>query len=291
MLMLPREVRDEIYTLILSSRATPPAFPADAGPRYSETVSLGRNVLYPVPSPINDPSSALSQCCRQLRQELRELKGNRHLTNGITYRLDAMLQRCRLWLTWTNFPFPAMEMGHLEVNLRLFDIKSGGGLFWGDGGPGRNFIVLFRALDRLLHHGPHFLYNRKSEQGMKIGTLTINVLFGYGKAARPTKVDTEAKCKQYDERVRRRIFRSIHWNLSRVVDCGLLSEKVQTLRVCDGDVVKEYSTAGIPPSTRPPETWQDYGFAWGMDKDMTYHHVDSRVFCLPQKEIEKTEET
>ncbi|KAL8942511.1 MAG: hypothetical protein Q9216_001612 [Gyalolechia sp. 2 TL-2023] len=282
---LPREIRDEIYASVLSVPAAPPVSPADAGVRYMEKVkwrSRDRNIFYPLPSTCSGPTPALSHCNRLLRQELYELITNHRITRSATYELDVMLQGCRLWPTWTKLPYPAANMEHLEVNLRIFDVRRGGGLFWGCGGPGLAFVVLFRALDRLLHHGPRFLYKKGAIQSLDIDTLTINVLHGYGTVARPTdkgfkdREDPELRCTRLVEHNQEKIYQNICTHLYSVVRAGLLSGKVQTLNIRDGDKVESYTTNGVTPNFMPCERWKRYGFVWGVDEKMEAEKVESR---------------
>ena len=90
-----------------------------------------------------------------------------------------------LWPTWTKPPKSLVKVEHLDVNLRLFDVTRGGKLFWASGGPGVTLVVLFRLLNRLLHHGPRFLYKSGENQDFDIQTRTLNVLPGYGKVLCP----------------------------------------------------------------------------------------------------------
>ncbi|KAI4181795.1 MAG: hypothetical protein L6R41_006398 [Letrouitia leprolyta] len=291
LLTLPSEIRNQIYILVHDASAAPPKSPADAGPRYLEAVKgFGRrSVLYPIPSIRNESILALSLCSRQLKQELHEIISNPSNIKNTTHELDLMLQGCRIWPTWTNLSYPVAEMEHLKVNLRLFDVKSGGGLFWGCGGPGLTFVVLFRAMNRLLHHGPHFLYSRKTMSPMKIGTFTLNVLHGYGTTPTPTDNmfkshdDPELKCKDFIVLEQSRIYDHIRSHLQQVVASGLLTGKIQTVQICDGEGIKALSTVGITPSNEPTDEWLDYGFIWGVDKDMKVEKVESKDVCLHQR--------
>ncbi|KAL9627850.1 MAG: hypothetical protein Q9204_006289 [Flavoplaca sp. TL-2023a] len=106
---LPREIRDAIYDLVLNSPRTPPSCPQQAGVRYEEVVETEwfdhetGNVLYPSPTSDHGSGSALSQVNRQLRQESHDFITNPNLTRSVAYKLDAMLQGPRLWLSWTAF--------------------------------------------------------------------------------------------------------------------------------------------------------------------------------------------
>ncbi|KAI4228711.1 MAG: hypothetical protein L6R36_001401 [Xanthoria steineri] len=285
-LQLPRELRDDIYTLLLNPLADPPPSPKAAGIRYRELVTSQSHlndkcIFYPPPLSRNGPAAALSQCNRQLRQELNDLVTSPHRTKAVTCTIDVMLQRCLLWPTWTSLPPPVPIVDHLGINLRLFDVKYGRGLFWCYDRPGATFVVLFRALNRLLHHGPGFLYEDGESQKLKINTLTINVLHGYGTVAGPDDAlflerdDPELECEQFMERDREQIHDFISQQLHQVVSHGLLSEQIQTLRVCDGDRVQTFATEGIPLTATPPDEWIRWGFDWGVDEMMKVEKVES----------------
>ncbi|CAL8584278.1 hypothetical protein XPA_009882 [Xanthoria parietina] len=285
-LQLPRELRDDIYTLLLNSLADPPASPKAAGIRYREVVTSRTHlndkcIFYPPPLSRNGPAAALSQCNRQLRQELNDLVTSSHRTKDVTCTVDVMLKSCLLWPTWTSLPPPVATVDHLEINLRLFDLKCGRGLFWCYGEPGATFVVLFRALNRLLHHGPRFLYKDGESQSLKINTLTINVLHGYGTVTQPDHIwflerdDLELQYERSVERDREQIYDFISQRLQQVVSHGLLSEQIQILRVCDGDTVQKFATEGVPLTATPPDEWIRWGFDWGVDEMMKVEKIES----------------
>ncbi|KAL8756567.1 MAG: hypothetical protein Q9199_002848 [Rusavskia elegans] len=285
LLTLPREVRDEIYTLLLDSSNVPPSSPGERGLRYKEAVEDGvfnnRIIFYPPPTIWKGPTSALLQCNRQLRHEIVDFTVKTYQNKGGKCELDVMLKGCMLWPTWTKLVHSVAKMEHLEVKLRLFDVKRGRGLFWGDGGPGLTFVVFFRLLNRLVHHGPRFLYNEQENQSLKIQTLTLNVLPGYGEVLGPDdrrskdQKDPGAKRKERLKQEYKRIYQHICSSVSQVVGEGLLSEKIQTLKVCYGDKVAVYNTDGITPSTSPSDEWKEWGFVWGVDERMKVEKIDS----------------
>ncbi|KAL8654149.1 MAG: hypothetical protein Q9226_003547 [Calogaya cf. arnoldii] len=290
---LPREVRDEIYTLVLNSPAPPPVSPKEAGPRYRAKVKDSwnierydpRSVFYPLPTKHVGTVTALAQCNRQLRKELQDFGTSSYLTKNLTYEIDAMLQGERLWLTWTNLPYPATKIDHLGVNLRLFDIYTGRGLFWGFDGPGTTFIVLYRALNRLLNHGPGFFYEHGENHRLKIDILTKNVLHGNREGPQPDPGVSHKRLIQE----RKKIYRFICQELHHVVLQGLLSERVRTLRVSDGDAVRTFTTDGIEPRAEATNEWIQWGFHWGVDDVMNVAKVESSNFCLSTKEAGQVE--
>ncbi|KAL8727193.1 MAG: hypothetical protein Q9166_006230 [cf. Caloplaca sp. 2 TL-2023] len=298
---LPREVRDSIYTLVLSTPTDPLSSPREAGLRYKEEVGGGwdiRCVFYPPPSTFHGPASALSQCSHKIRQEVSELVTKRSLTKGVTYELDVMLKGGMLWPTWINLPYPVTKMDHLQANLRLFDVRDGDGLFWGAGGPGLTFVVLFSLLNRLLHHGPRFLYKKGMTQGLEIDQLTINVMPGYGKVLQPDdgrfrdEENPMLKCEQHVERDHKRIYQFICRHIDDVVRQGLLFGKVQTLKICLGDTMTEYLVKETTPEATPSAKWRTWGFVWGVDDDMKTEKVESSSFLdhLYRQEHEEQED-
>ncbi|CAL8582082.1 hypothetical protein XPA_007759 [Xanthoria parietina] len=285
LLTLPREIRDEIYTLLLNSSNVPPTSPEETGLRYREAVEddvfSHRNVFYPPPTTWKGHTSALLQCNRQLRQEIVDATASARLQQGGTCKLDVMLKGCMLWPTWTKLLHPTGKMEHLEVNLRLFDVNGGGGLFWGCGGPGLTFVVLFRLLNRLLHHGPRFLYDERDNQSLEIQTLTLNVLRGSGEMLGPNDrpfedlEDPAVKLKRRLEHEYKKIYQYICSSVGQVVRAGLLTDKIQTLEVCYGDAVTLFATDDIAPRTTPSDEWEEWGFVWGVDEGMKVEKVNS----------------
>ena len=280
---LPREIRDDIYNLLLNWPNDPPGSPAAAGLRYREVVGTwgDRSVFYPPPTTYCEPASALSQCSRQIRQELYELVTNGNLTKSVTYKLDVMLKGCMLWPTWANLPYPVRKMDHLQADLRLFDVKDGSGLFWGAGGPGLVFLVLFSLLNRLLHHGPRFIHKEGEVRGLEVDMLTINMLPGYGEVLRPDDdrfgddPDAVQKCEDYIKRDHDRIYMNVCPLVHAVISHGLLSEKVRTVRVCLGSKMEEYRVLPALPDNEPSDKWKRWGFVWGVDHKMKVEKVDS----------------
>ncbi|KAL8986099.1 MAG: hypothetical protein Q9205_000349 [Flavoplaca limonia] len=277
----------EIYSLLLDSSDTPPSSHGETGLRYKEAVAdrvfHNRNIFYPPPAIYREPILALSHSNGQIRQEIVKSIASACLTKCETCELDVMLRGCMLWPTWTKPPISTAKVEYMAVNLRLFDVTRGGGLFWGNGGPGLTFVVLFRLLNRLLHHGPRFLYKDGESQSFEIQTLVLNVLPGYGKVPCPddeyfkNQDDPVVTCKQYVEEEYRRIYQHICGNIHMVIHQGLLSGKIQTLKVCHGDTVRVYSTDGIKPNDTPSTEWESYGFVWGINERMKVEKIDCQT--------------
>ncbi|KAL8771970.1 MAG: hypothetical protein Q9209_002634 [Squamulea sp. 1 TL-2023] len=285
---LPREVRDEIYTFLLLSPIDPPRSPEQAGVRYREDIRdywENRSVLYPPHFANNGPASALSQCNHQLRREILELSTNRSLTKGTKFELDIMLKDCMLWPTWINLYFPVAKMDHLQANLRLFDVKTGAILFWGNGGPGQSFVVLFSLLNRLLYHGPRFIYKEGETKGLKIDVLTLNLLPGYGETLQPDYSDEHPlqACEARIEEETKEILNFMSRHMQDIVNQGLLSCKVKTVRICYRDEIKTYSVDEKTPDAAPSAEWKAYGLVRGVDEGMQIEKVDSFACLEPRR--------
>lgn len=290
LLALPREVRDEIYAILLQSPIAPPPNPKEAGPRYKEQADKGtwdhREVLYPRPSTPRAASSAasLSQCNRQLCQEISALATSPALLKDTTHELDVMLKNTMLWPTWTCLPAPEeLQIRHLRVNLRMFDVVQGSGLFWGDGGPGLAFVPLFRLLNRLLHHGPSFLYPGTIDRGLKIETLSIHLLFCSDNSIdRCGHLDFEKeddpKNGKRSAGHRMRIYGIICSYMGRVVDQGLLFGKVAHLEIHHGYEVESFEIQDRKPDEKEMAEWRSWDFDWGIDEEMRVEKVDSLAY-------------
>ncbi|KAL8865220.1 MAG: hypothetical protein Q9198_009423, partial [Flavoplaca austrocitrina] len=239
---LPREIRDAIYDLVLNSPGTPPSCPQQAGVRYEEVIDTkqcGRelaSILYPSPNSDHGSGSALSQVNRQLRQESRYFITNPYLTSSVTYKLDAMLQGSRLWLSWTSIPHSMSKIDNLKIDLRILDTQDG--VFFSEDSPRLQtvFLLLFRAIDRLLNHGPSFRY-QDDTHGLKVDTLTINLLHKYDKLFRPNEQsmkDRESPKPEdvvTSEAVHLRVNSYLLGRLETLVQLGFFSDKLQNLRV------------------------------------------------------------
>ena len=282
--MLPREIRDQIYRLLVESPVDPPNTPDDAGLRYTETHCYSwtsKCVLYPaIRKRHYGAHMALAQCSKQLRREVLDIAQNFAIIARTPCELDVMLRGSLLWPTWTYLPPSAVNMKHLKVNLRLFDIRDGGELFLAQEGPGTAFVLLFKLLNRLLHHGPNFFYEVATGSGARIELLTLNVLFGYGTCVQPDDImfrydkDPEFSCQRFTEAEYRGIYRRICQELSEVVDQGLLFGKVQRLQVCHEGDTKDFTAIERTLDTAEMKRWRAAGFLWGVDEHMRVQRAD-----------------
>ncbi|KAL9028681.1 MAG: hypothetical protein Q9180_007130 [Flavoplaca navasiana] len=258
---LPREIRDAIYDLVLNSPRTPPSSPQQAGVRYEEVIDIDTkrfgdevaSVLYPSPTSDHGSGSALLQVNRQLRQESRDFITNPHLTSSATYKLDAMLQGPRLWLSWTSFPHSMPKIDNLEIDLRIFDTLDDGHIFWSSNRARTVVILLLRAIDRLLDHGPSFRC-QDDTLGLKIDTLTIYILHRYDKLLRRDEqsMNDHESSKPDDTGTSEEgyVHDLLSSHLREFVRLGLFSGKVQTLRFSSVGALDVYSIRNIEPSSK-----------------------------------------
>ncbi|KAI4275646.1 MAG: hypothetical protein LQ337_003077 [Flavoplaca oasis] len=283
---LPREIRDAIYDFVLNSPRTPPSCPQQAGVRYEEAIEIEdpvhelASVLYPSPNSHHGCASALLQVSRQLRQESHDFITNPHLTSSVTYKLDAMHQGPRLWLSWTTVPHSMSKIENLEIDLRILDPLDARSFLRDAPRPQTVVTLLYRTINRLLNHGPSFRY-QDDTHGLKVDTLTIHLLHRYDKLLRPTKhsMKTRESPKLGDVRTSERDHQGLHFclssRLSRLVWLGFLSGKVQNLKISSRGGTDVYSTRNVENLNWLPDELARYGLKWGFDKEMRVKKVDS----------------
>ena len=287
--LLPREIRDAIYDLVLNSPGTPPSSPQQAGVRYEERFETHwfdnefASVLYPSPNSLHGSGSALSQVNRQLRQESHDFITNPHLTSSVAYKLDAMLQGPRLWLSWTSVPRSVSKIENLDIDLRILDPLDD--RFLSRDAPRRQTVVtlLVRTMDRLLNHGPSFRY-QDDIHGLKVDTLTIHLLHRYDKLFRPTKHSMKTRKIPKLGHIRTGDT-CLSLRLSKLVYLGFLSGKVQNLTISSRGGADVYSTRNIEPLNWLPDELARYDLRWGFDKEMRVKKVYSADLC-PGKDEE-----
>ncbi|KAL8976945.1 MAG: hypothetical protein Q9205_007159 [Flavoplaca limonia] len=278
---LPREIRDEIYDLVLNSPRTPPSCPQQAGVRYEEVIGMKRygcelaSILYPSPNSDHGSGSVLSQVNRQLRQESRDFITNPYLTSSVTSKLDAMLQGPRLWLSWTSVPHSMPKMDNLEIDLRIFDTPDDGGIFCSSIRAQNVVIMLLRAIDLLLDYGPSFRC-QDDALGLKVDTLTIILLHRYDKLFRPDeqwmKDHESSEPDDTETSEEGHVHNLLSSHLGDFVRRGFFSDKVQTLRFSSIGALNVYRPRNIEPSRKR------FFHMWcqlGVDKYMRVEKVNS----------------
>ena len=133
LLMMPREIRDQIYAAFMRTRYSPPKGTRDTNSRCR----LGGGHY-----PRNLGSlSALSQCSRQIRKELKQLCASQGFAKAAVNELDVIVDSSGAYPTWTILAHPEIRrMEHLRVNLRIMNwVRGDRGPFWASGGLGKAY--------------------------------------------------------------------------------------------------------------------------------------------------------
>lgn len=143
---LPRELRDRIYAIVLTSERRPPASPEECGQRWRDVDAsamsicsvpngpeLYRDIWYE-DQPVAIACTGLLSCTRQISQEMVRAieRQNTAGKGGLQCRLDCMVRGERLWPTWIALPVPVKYIRYLEFDVRDFNINdtNGQGAKW-----------------------------------------------------------------------------------------------------------------------------------------------------------------
>jgi len=134
LLTIPREIRALIYTDLRRTPNSPPASPNDVGPRF-ETQVRRSSILVTCLAGERYLEHVHLNLLLVNHQIHTELSGFLNLSHGATpdgvFVLDCMMSKkspCSLWPTWITFPGPVTYIPTLEVDLRVFEYESDGGL-------------------------------------------------------------------------------------------------------------------------------------------------------------------
>ncbi|CAD6588407.1 MAG: hypothetical protein ASARMPREDX12_003406 [Alectoria sarmentosa] len=268
LLTLPLEIRDEIYLAVLQSPSEPPPSPKNVGPRfagYGSEPEWQKCVFYPTNIYPRYACQSLQGCNRQMNSEVREVLA-RHDTSerGMDFKLDLMIQDCRIWPTWTLLPGPITHIRNLEVEMRMFD-NCRGSQFGGDGGPGAIFRPLFHLLSGLFHHGPQFVYKGPFERELHVNTMVFTVWRDEMPGGKFHEDAMEARSLPSVLSMRRRIVQSVWMKMRMIASRGIFLGRVSKLKLNTGKDVKEFR---IPDRKLAQETldyWDGYGYHWGVD--------------------------
>ena len=258
LLSIPREIRDQIYIAFLQLPDLPPKSPTSVEERIAMPQNGGRDKCIFIRSPRHPVPAcdSLLECNKQIRNEVLDIL--RSGSTDLDYALDIMSKGDRLWPTWTLFPCLPTRIANLNVHLRIFQNKSYGGTFWGDGGPGSIFTPLFQLLNGFFHHGPGFSYKKQTIPDVHVKMLRLTISHAVeqdqGEAAPPPKVW-------------KRVFHSVVSNLYMVAHAGALTGKVDKLMVLSGDREKEVHGGDHELSRETAQYWADYGYVWGPDPE------------------------
>ena len=168
LLLLPREIRDIIISLVVTTPALPPV-DATVESLRSQLRDIkyqcwfGDNgVKYLVQMGSYRPNSAaLLLTNHQLHDEVEYLLQKA----SVQYVLDVMLINEReLWPTWTSIPILATQIDTVEVNFRIISQgqKGWSGFSSGSGGTPRIMWSFYSLLERFLKVGSSGFTERKS---------------------------------------------------------------------------------------------------------------------------------
>ncbi|KAL8797766.1 MAG: hypothetical protein Q9195_000118 [Heterodermia aff. obscurata] len=263
LLSLPPEIRNAIYVAAIHTQRDPPDSPDEAGPRLKEEDTSGWNraVYYPI-GPSSWPTHvSLILCNRQVRSEVLDILNRQ--SRGLTCRLDCILKGLALWPTWTSYPGLPQKIDHLEMNFRLFDVRSGRDPFWGNGGPGMMLAPLFWMLNHFIHHGPQFIYTGPLRHKPRLDTLIINISY-QDRIKYDHGLSNRVRIKNYKSRIPIAIADMI----DTVARRGVLVGQIERIGVRCGDYESIFETGKFEPSENVGERWEQYGFHWGCDPSL-----------------------
>ncbi len=260
LLTLPREIRDEIYLIVLQSPSEPPHSPSTAGPRFA-----GFGVFHPVDVYPQYACQSLQACNHQMNTEVHDLLARHDTTKrGLNFKLDLMIQAYGIWPTWTLLPGPITHIRNLEVEMRVFR-EDRGGQFEGDGGPGLIFRPLFHLLSGFFHHGPQFLYKGPFERQFHANTMVFTICDGEILEEVISDDATKVRCLPCVFSIRHRIVRSVWLKLRLIASQGTLLGKVSKLKLRTDEEVNEFPIPDRKLAQETVDYWDRYGYHWGIE--------------------------
>ncbi|MCJ1290497.1 hypothetical protein MMC34_002036 [Xylographa carneopallida] len=185
-LQLPREIRDEIYSILLHPEVEPirldeitlgpdPGAPQDRRwPVHVHQYHSGRHKAFD-PAALPEIGFLVCQGLRLANRQLSdEVSDAVKLLNpdGGAYKLDIVIHDHLLCLRWMALPTPLRDLRHVVVDLRIFSDRA-----WsGSGGPGPHFQALLRLLTTFLRTGPSLSENQSMLPQLKVDSITVNVV-------------------------------------------------------------------------------------------------------------------
>ncbi|KAL9130251.1 MAG: hypothetical protein Q9175_007068 [Cornicularia normoerica] len=267
LLTLPREIRDEIYLTVLQSPSEPPRCPEYAGSRFAGFGSEPEQqkiVFYPTNVYPRYACQSLQACNHQVNIEVREVLARHDSSKqGLDFKLDLMIQDCRIWPTWTLLPGPITHIRNLEVEMRMFD-GCHGSQFGGDGGPGAIFRPLFHLLSGLFHHGPQFIYKGPFQRQLRVDTMIFTICRRGVLEGQPHD-ERDARGLYSVLSISNRISQSVWLKLRMIASCGTLLGRVSKLKLNTGEDVKEFPVPNRKMAQGMVDHWDSYGYHWGIE--------------------------
>ena len=252
-LCLPRELRDQIYSLILCSRREDPKSLKNEGSRCLEKTFLRKDgrgkyngafhgVRYEG-SFVGYACASLLCCNRQISQEAVEaIQLERDHSK---YRADIMFTYLDMWPTWIMLPAPTTYLKIVEVDFRSCDERNS--LGWSTSGlrdkTMQNFL---RLLSQFIVRGPRFICKACDRnvikmyapslcqdcqgKGLHIDVLIVNFVRvrGFTKPLVPFRnLDGE----DLPIRVEGRALWNLASTLGKIANSGLVSGKIDLIRL------------------------------------------------------------
>ena len=271
-LLLPVEIRNQIYLFVLQPQKTTPGQTElrSTNPRDQYCPSRVSYLVDALPSIV--PTLGLLSCCHQIRAELQQLLIHED-TNKYKepiFRLDCILDRFLILPTWITLPTSLAAVHRLEINIRVHYMRK-------DNSSAREqlnilFPRLFELLCRLFNYGPQF-YKRQQQAQVSINNLTLNFYDEF----------TQYKEQGQDSSILNTEVDQLQISVQRIEQCllginsyGLLQGRVKTINIRFGDYCKEIrvrcSTIGRGRTASSSE-WLAWVYRW--PKDSRYHLLDS----------------
>ena len=165
-LALPRELRDNVYLLLLEDQRPPPEDPSDAGERdiYSSTTYFEQRS--PKPSLLQ-----LKLCSHQINAEITELITKNDDELDDLAELDIMVKGSAIYPSWTYLPLSRRLNPQINISLRLFES-------WEGGFNTSVYRSLWSFFNHLVFNGPCYRPNhstRSLEKPLKIRRLKFAI--------------------------------------------------------------------------------------------------------------------
>ena len=163
---LPREIRNQIYVLVIHLERDAPRPPLDGRIMTNYYANQMERLLhhgYMRPSdivhcenePFPLPYTSLLCANRQIRAEIHEALAVLSKSGNLTYKIDIMVDKWDVYATWLSVPAPTKHLAELRVDFRRVG-DSSSARWVGPGGPGATIKTLSALLSRFIAHGPAF---------------------------------------------------------------------------------------------------------------------------------------
>lgn len=181
LLALPRELRDEILVIVLTT-PTPPYI----GPREHTGEQIGargpEHVWYPAYTLASTAALPILLTCRQLRRETEELAlpeaadYTMHASLGARpYREGSHHYMCQLYPTWTVVPRFANVVRTITVDFHMEHDIPRNVFRGGDGGPATLVWLFYHTLTHFIRVGPRGIVENAKDHHVCVRTLRIHV--------------------------------------------------------------------------------------------------------------------